>query len=107
MSELKPCQYCDGLVIIKEVGLDLVYSTYCVDCKAIGPICKTRVEVMERHNHRPTEDALKAHAVEVLARTINDFNYKEGTPKESLDKWYEQDKHIYRAEARALLGWEE
>ena len=94
--KLKLCPFCGD----EPEKLEFIESVHCLNrgCGSIGPN-----DNKEAWNHRPLEDQLKAHAVEVLAKQLND--------KENMDTWYNQelrgDTERFRAEARALLGWEE
>jgi len=114
MSKLKACPFCgdvEDLQINDDSDKEGTMYVWCYACNVSGPSAVMPKDVW---NHRPLEDALKAHAVEVLVKELEIkktyeayfgyvfpeavIRFKKGIP--------EFDKET-RAEARALLGWEE
>lgn len=102
MSELKPCpnEFCRSTSIGVSGLWHSIKKHYSkvdrISCNKCGASLEFRYvtmeEAIEAWNTRPGEDSLKAHAIEVLADQLWDN-------KNTLDE--------ARAEARALLGWEE
>lgn len=53
-NELKPCPFCGCEdMVICDKGTD--WSIYCWDCGAVGPIRKSRSDVISTWNHRIKE----------------------------------------------------
>jgi hypothetical protein len=102
--KLKPCPKCgSGELYQREQTSDNVafispiFVVECATCRCIV-YGYTVEKAIEAWNHRPLEDALKAHAVEVLAKELR---------LSAEDVGYVEDESFYIKEARALLGWEE
>lgn len=111
MSKLKACPFCgdvEDLQINDDSDKEGTMYVWCYACNVSGPSAVMPKDVW---NHRPIEDALKSHAVEVLAKEVSrkalaqDGIYVIGF-KEYWEKHPEW-RETCRAEARALLGWEE
>lgn len=113
MSKLKACPFCgevEDLQINDDSDKEGTMYVWCYACNVSGPSAVMPKDVW---NHRPIEDSLKAHVLEVLAKQIS-RTYRDGYDS---DYKYMRDKDRYvmsqedwdskcRAEARALLGWD-
>ena len=105
MSKLKACPFCgdvEDLQINDDSDKEGTMYVWCYACNVSGPSAVMPKDVW---NHRPLEDQLKAHAVEVLAKALQNRYIS----MISLGCKTEKDLSMetMRAEARALLGWEE
>ena len=123
--KLKPCPnpFCeDSIPTITKVGEfdEYIFSVECEFCGTYTGQFLSEEGAIEFWNHRPLEDQLKAHAVEVVAIRlgyIHEFAVRTNVPssiedfKESWDlcnnQAWQDFRMEMRAEARALLGWEE
>ena len=95
MSKLKACPFCgdvEDLQINDDSDKEGTMYVWCYACNVSGPSAVMPKDVW---NHRPIEDSLKSHAVEVLFKYI------------SRHHQMTEEKETCRADARALLGWEE
>jgi hypothetical protein len=115
-DKLKPCPFCDyGSSGLHETGFiqeknrtvgayyPNLYRQECQKCGATGPTSISKEEMTEAWNHRPTEDAIKAHAVEVLAKSLcesgGQWSFEHFEPNSGF-------RLKYINEAKALLGWD-